>query len=144
MSTFKRHNFTGLCIHCVAKDNVEKGRIVRVKGADNPKWKGGRIINAQGYVQINSPDHPNKSSKGYVFEHRLVVEKELGRYLRADEIVHHLNGTKTDNRPKNLVVSSKHNHDKWTIRKAAQKRIRELEGRLAQQRMIVGVIGLSE
>lgn len=142
MSTFRRHNFTGLCIHCVAKDNVEKGRIIRAKGADNPKWKGGRTISPLGYVQISAPNHPNKSSRGYVFEHRLVVEKSLGRYLTSEEIVHHLNGRKTDNRLENLAVVSRHNHDKLTIRKLTQKRIRHLEAQLSQQKMYIDLFKL--
>jgi len=40
----------------------------------------------------------------------LVVEKRLGRYLRSDEHVHHINGDKTDNRDENLIVMSHREH----------------------------------
>lgn len=43
-------------------------------------------------------------------EHRIVVEQRIGRPLRHDEVVHHLNGEKTDNRIENLYVCSKSEH----------------------------------
>jgi hypothetical protein len=48
------------------------------------------------------PDHPWADLKGYVFEHRFVMEQMIGRYLKPLEVVHHNNGVVKDNRPDNL------------------------------------------
>ena len=66
---------------------------------------------AMGYIQVHQPDHPSASKTGYVMEHRLVMEKVLGRYLERHEVVHHKNRLKADNRPENLEVMSKKQHD---------------------------------
>lgn len=75
-------------------------------------WKGGRYIDGYGYVLIKSPNHPNRNTLGYVKEHRLVVEKKLGRILRRDEIVHHINGITDDNRIENLKIVTHAEHMK--------------------------------
>ncbi len=69
---------------------------------NNSRWRGGRKKH-EGYVLIRKPDHPHKNSQGYVYEHRLVVEKQIGRYLYSYEVVHHINKIKNDNQPKNLM-----------------------------------------
>jgi uncharacterized protein (DUF1330 family) len=78
-------------------------------GKNNRKDSG--KTTKKGYVLILSPNHPNKDFKGYVREHRLVMERYLGRYLSPKEIVHHINEIKSDNRIENLELfktSSEH------------------------------------
>lgn len=73
-------------------------------------WKGGKIIR-NGYVLVHTPDHPSLkgTTRRYVREHRLVMEKKLGRLLNRNEVVHHINGVKDDNQPENLELW-KHGH----------------------------------
>lgn len=79
----------------------------RAMGELNHHWHGGRH-ERRGYVYIYMPEHPSVVGKGvhqrYVREHRLVMEKMLGRYLYQWEVVHHKNGVKNDNRPENLEL----------------------------------------
>lgn len=68
-------------------------------------WRGGRIENKDGYIEVYCPEHPNaRKYTKYILEHRLVMERVLGRFLGRGEVVHHKNGVKTDNRPENLEV----------------------------------------
>lgn len=54
---------------------------------------------------VRLPSHPRATTaRGYVFEHIVVMEGILGRYLIEDETVHHINGVKDDNRPENLEL----------------------------------------
>lgn len=70
--------------------------------------------NLNGYRVIYKPDHhramTNKSWLGYVYEHIVVAEDSLGRSLRDNEVVHHLNGIRNDNQSGNLLVLEKSQH----------------------------------
>jgi len=72
-------------------------------------WRGGRIIRRD-YIFVIAKDNPNSNSQGYTAEHRLVTEKKLGRYLTKDEVVHHKNGIKDDNRIENLQLMTDSEH----------------------------------
>jgi len=75
----------------------------------NPNRKG-KMVGGVRYEYIQQPSHPFATKKGYVLEHRLVMEKHLGRYLYPDEIVHHLNKDSLDNRIENLSLISQREH----------------------------------
>lgn len=74
-------------------------------GNNNPNWKGGKIL-VDGYYYIYKPEHPNSTKDGYVAEHRLVMEESVGRFLKKEEVVHHVNRDPLDNSPENLMVCS--------------------------------------
>ena len=84
------------------------GRSCRYKshrGVRAPNWRGGRQMSAWGYWLAWD------SGRGrYVQEHRLVVERHLGRRLDRREVVHHLNGDQLDNRIENLHTCSQAEH----------------------------------
>lgn len=81
-----------------------KGNQNRPKGENNPGWKGGVRMMANGYRQIYAPDHPRRGAGRYVYEHILVAERTLGRFLVSGEVVHHIDGNKLNNHPDNLRV----------------------------------------
>lgn len=76
----------------------------QTRGPQNPQWRGGRTTDKAGYVLLWMPDHPEARGRGYVREHRIVMEKVLGRPLARREVIHHRNGDTQDNRPENLEV----------------------------------------
>lgn len=76
-------------------------------GPNNGHWKGGRVVGKSGYVYIWMPDHPHSTRIGYVLEHRLVMEKHIGRILKKSEVVHHKNKIHDDNRIENLELFSR-------------------------------------
>lgn len=80
-----------------------KGHSARF-GCTNPAWRGGKYLDADGYVMILLPSHPRATMDGYVREHILIVEQILGLYLDARHEVHHVNEHTADNRNSNLVL----------------------------------------
>jgi len=74
----------------------------------HPMWKGGTCMTSRGYRMIKKPDHPRADKRGYVREQVLVMEQYLGRHLTKEEVVHHINHIKTDNRIENLQLFSSH------------------------------------
>lgn len=88
-----------------------KGKLSREK---HPMWKGQKILSS-GYILINigKINHPHATKDGYVPEHRLVMEKHIGRYLKPEEQVHHKNKITNDNRIENLeLMASNSDHMK--------------------------------
>ncbi len=81
-------------------ESKKKQNLIREK---SPHWQGGRKIHPKGYILIYIPQHPFSRKSGYILEHRLVVEKQIGRYLKPSEKCHHL-GQRDDNRPHMLMA----------------------------------------
>jgi hypothetical protein len=106
-------------------------------GRYNPNFNGGKYIDDKGYIRVLAPKHPFENH-GYVYEHRLVMEQYLGRYLQSWETVHHINEIKIDNRVENFYLTTVPEHSaihregqkktpqlKSELRKHAKKRIKE-------------------
>jgi uncharacterized protein (DUF1330 family) len=74
--------------------------------AHNNKPEENQFYN-KGYVYVLVDNHPNPTQGKYIKRSRLVMEKHLGRYLSSDEIVHHVNGIRDDDRIENLEVTTR-------------------------------------
>lgn len=72
---------------------------------NNPAWRGLRVIDINGYASIYVPEL-SQEKMVYAKEHRVVMEKLLGRPLKKGENVHHKNGIRDDNRIENLELWS--------------------------------------
>lgn len=83
------------------------------KGERNPCFGNGRIIHG-GYIYIWVNDKSlyasMRNKDNYIYEHRLVMAQHLSRCLIDDEIVHHINEKRDDNRIENLKLMTKNEH----------------------------------
>ena len=86
--------------------------------------KNARFLN--GYRLIYMPEHPkamkNKVWLGYVYEHIVVAENGLKRPISKNEVVHHLDEDRTNNRLRNLLVLERSQHMKlhmWLDQRAS-------------------------
>ena len=102
-------------IYCWLKANKIEPKLYKVKmlGARNPNWKGGRSIQ-DGYITIllhsDDPFYEMATAKGYVREHRYIMAKHLNRFLLPSEHIHHRDGDRANNTVENLELISPQNH----------------------------------
>ena len=91
------------------------------KGPGSPRWTGGKTIRPDGYIELNIHGLPAEDQElawpmsrknNRVAEHRLIMARYLGRPLTNDEIVHHHNSDRQDNRLENLRLTTRCQH--WT------------------------------
>jgi SWI/SNF-related matrix-associated actin-dependent regulator 1 of chromatin subfamily A len=92
--------FSGFCLNCIYRYKRKK-----------PNYKTGKFLDKDGYVLVSGQfEHPFRDNSNTVREHRLVMEKHLGRYLNPKEVVHHKNGKRSDNRIENLELTNIKEH----------------------------------
>lgn len=79
-------------------------------GDKHPNWKGGRHYHSHdGHIRVYAPRHP-RANNGRVYEHIVVMESAIGRFLTKTERVHHINGVPDDNAPSNLFLCRDESH----------------------------------
>lgn len=116
---------SGICIRCGKKfrktqqgqkycsnDCAHKARKKYLNIPDCLENADRKLDKTIGYVRIYCPMHKKANTWGYVYEHILVAEQTIKRELLSDEVVHHKNGIRWDNRPENLQVMTKYEHGK--------------------------------
>lgn len=73
-------------------------------------WNIVKTVKKGEYLYAIVPGHPNANKYGYVLEHRVVAENKIGRLLKKNEVVHHVDENKKNNAPENLEVMTKTEH----------------------------------
>jgi hypothetical protein len=92
---------------CVGYDRYKPAEQLR---AGETVLTNGVKVDKDGYVRVHGIRHHRESTHG-VYEHILVAEEMVGRPIGRDEVVHHKNGVKHDNRPENLEVLARGNSE---------------------------------
>lgn len=94
------------------------------KMSDSKKLKGigHRKKRIDGYIGLYFPNHPAANKDGYLMEHRYVMERHIGRALKDNEVVHHINSNRVDNRIENLKLMTITEHASFHMKERMMKK----------------------
>jgi hypothetical protein len=133
------------CSEETVRERLIEMDLPRLPGKARPEknyfWQGGYTVDEDGYILEHCPDHPQATKGGYVRQHRLVMEKKLGRYLTRQEVVDHRNGDTSDNDLSNLrLFGSNAEHLRATLNgknlpKAERERLKREAVQCARRRV---------
>lgn len=104
-----------LYVECGKKEAIYKDQTLCSscirKGLRNGRYVRGKLIDKDGYVRTSGKhSHPRSNPAGQVYEHILIMEKHLGRFVATDEIIHHIDKNKSNNTIKNLQLMTHKDH----------------------------------
>ena len=121
----KRARSLGLPIDQLPDGRGRHGHHVR--GETHPRWNATKILTKQGYVKLRvGRTHPLADPNGYAYEHVVAWVAAGNPEPREDEVLHHRNGNKTDNRIENLELFTRGEHNSEHL----ETRERDERGRL--------------
>lgn len=109
-----------------------RGKGPKKRGADHYRWNSERIVSSHGYVKVRvGIGHLLADPNGYAYEH-LVVWSTAGRALPTlEQIIHHRNKDKTDNRLSNLELLTRPEHAMEHHKMVSNSVVREIRVRYA-------------
>ena len=120
----------GCSIRDLPDNRGKHGR--HIKGSAHHRWNDCRMLSEHGYVKVRvGVGHHLADPNGYAYEH-LVVWSQAGRTLpSADQVIHHRNEDKTDNRLSNLELLTRREHAAEHNNMVSDSVVREIRVRYA-------------
>lgn len=96
--------------HTLSEESRRKISEANSCNYDGMNGYGHTKAHGSGYVLVYVPKHPHAHADGYVMFHTVLMERAIGRYLTENEVVHHINHNRKDNRLENLMLMDKKEH----------------------------------
>jgi hypothetical protein len=101
---FKGKKHTKANLKIIGKKSKAKFTKEFIKRVYTDRFKGTKHRSINGYILVKSYSHKDRNNHDDVLEHRLVMEKKIGRRLKKKEIVHHIDENRENNKKSNLYL----------------------------------------